>query len=423
MPRARERKLFIHVGPAKTGSTSIQAMLHRLSASLEQVGVHVVAAGERAGNHGNLVRPAYGTDPAGFRFPEGQWRSLRHELMHCRASRFVVSAEQFSRPASRAESVRRFREIATAANLDVEVIACVRPQWQLLEAAWSLRIGSGAVTPPFAGCLDEGLNEERMDYGRVLAPWKDAFGAVTVIPLERSRLPRGLLARLLDTLEVRDARIVAAARRLPHLNLRRGAKLLEVRRLVAVALHGHGLAEWQRARCLGRLGGLARLLDDDPPFAPLSRRQMGDVMDRFAHRNARFAREFGVDAAGDLFRDEPGDALVRPTVAAWDEFSEDERLAAVDFVASRIGLLLPAGGRERLDAAGVPRASTSADVEAKIREPGCAGLRNRARGLVAGCMAMLRGLSQMRVSSRGWLVLRWLYWRLRRRRPGHRGER
>ena len=267
MATSGRRRLFIHIGQAKTGSTSIQTMLHRLSPSLEQLGVHVVATAEILGNHGRLAIPRAHENPSGFGGLDERWQALFAELTRCGASGYLVSAEEFSNPRGRMGSVECFAALAAAARLDVEVIACVRPQCQWLEASWAQRVWGGEALPPFADGLEENLHDLRLDYARLFAPWREAFGRVTVIPLERSRLPDGLLARFLDILEIDDARAVAAAKRLPQFNRRHGAKSLEIRRLTGVLLGRHGWPHWRRAQAMNRLRGLSGLLDDDPPFA------------------------------------------------------------------------------------------------------------------------------------------------------------
>ena len=199
------------------------------------------------------------------------------------------------------------------------------------------------VLPPFGDWLDTGLVDQRLDYARVVAPWKDAFGRVTVIPLERSQLPDGLLVRFLHVLGVDDARIEAAAKRMPRHNRRRGAKALEVRRLLCQALHRHGLKHRQRQRVGRKLGMLTELFEDDPPFAGLTRERIDSIIARFASRNARFAHDFGIDADGILFRDEPVDGFVRPSCFAWPDLSDEDRLRANDFARRRLGLHQPNG--------------------------------------------------------------------------------
>lgn len=414
MKPSRKRKLFIHVGQAKAGSTTIQVLLHRLSASLEQFGVHVVATSALLGNHGRLAMPGARENPALFPDLDAVWAALFEEVTGCGASRYVVSAEQFSNPRGRMTAVGRFQGLAEAANLEVEVIACVRPQWQWLEASWAQRVWGGTVSPPFTDCWEAGLDDERLDYNRVFAPWKQAFGRVTVIPLQRARLPEGLLARFLDILEVDDARTRRAASRLPRHNRRPGGKSVEVRRLTGLALRRHGLLAWQRARCLETLEPLRRVFDGDPPFAGLSPAQIGTVVQRFASRNARFAREFGVDAGGELFADEPVDGFDRPVRPTWRDLGDDERSKVIHFVRSRLGIKLPQG----IEAPrGTARRSVPARlpaIAASLSGPRARGIGYWSRALWAGGWLILRGLAQTRWSGRGLLIGRWLHWQSKR---------
>ena len=409
MPRHCKRKLFVHIGPAKTGSTSIQQMLHRLSASLEQVGVHVAPASAVYGGHGQLVPSARQINALSDSLDD-RWRALFNELRRCGAPRTIVSSEHFSSPWGRMPSVKRLVALAQAVPVEVEVIACVRPQWQWLEASWTERVWSMMALPSFEEWLDTGLCDERLDYAPLFAPWKDAFGHVTVIPMESSRLPNGLLARFLEVLGVNDGRIVAAATQLPRLNQRRGAKSLEVQRLVSIALHRHGLIRWQRLQAAKRLGGLFELFDDDPSFAGLTSEQIGSITNRFASRNARFARDFEVDAHGILFRDRPSDRFVRPTSAAWDDLSENERMRVQEVVRRRLGLELPEGDIVLSNTRNPNGGLTFAEVTATLSGP----RRNRLCGWLRAMLIIgnyiLRGVGQTRFSARGVLILRWLRW-------------
>ena len=423
MPRHGRRKLFVHVGPAKTGSTSIQRMLHRLSPSLEQVGVHVAPASTVNTAHGQLVMSS--NDGHGLLMPpssggkalfgslDDNWQTLFNELRHCGAARSIISSEHFSSPWGRTSSVKRLVALAEAVPVEIEVVACVRPQWQWLEAFWAERVGSLMFMPPFEEWMDTGLGDERLDHGPLFAPWKDAFGQVTVIPLESSRLPDGLLARFLEVLEVDDGRIVAAAKQMPRINRRGGAKPLEVLRLLNIALHRQGLHRWQRGQAVKRLGPLSELLDDNPPFAGLTPEQIGSIVNRFGSRNARFARDYGVDSQGVLFRDEPSDRFVRPTRAAWSDLSDDERLRVTAVVRCRLGLELPEGAVVRSDPRKQTGSVTFEEVVTALSEPARKGLRDWLRaGLTVG-IHILRGVGQTRFSAQGVLMLRWLRWQIK----------
>ena len=416
MARHAKRKLIVHVGPPKTGSASIQWMLHHLSPSLEQLDVHVVAAESLRGDHRRLT--GMGTGPGTV---EDRWRAVHDEVSRCAASRFVMSSEFFSLPGNRSEAVERFVQLRDTANLDMEIVACVRPQWQWLESSWCERIKDGTASPPFAQWVEEMLDDHRLDYARVLDPWKEAVGQVTVVRLERSRLPDGLLPRFLHVLGVDDPRIVAAAARLPRLNSRLGAKLLEVRRLINVALRRQGLDDRQRALAAARLGGLARLLPGDRPFAGLTHEEIRRIGCRCAARNARFARDYGIDGGGALFRDPPTDGYARPERASWDDLGSEEKRAVTAFMRRRFGLELPAGARVRRSMRQQGDGATLDEVQVAIRPPARKTLRQWTRAVVTSGVELLGGVRQTRLSLRGLLILRWLRWRVRSLRRRARG--
>lgn len=412
MPRHAKRKLFVHIGLAKTGSTSIQQMLHLLSPSLEQVGVHVVVASARFGNHGGLVpTPAQSKSLPPGRL-EGRWRKVFDEVTRCGAPSSVLSAELFSSPWGEV-SVERIMALAQAAHLDVEVIACVRPQWQWLESKWAEGVSQMTVLPPFEDWLDTGLADGRLDFARVLAPWRDAFGKVVVVPLERSSLPDGLLVRFLEILGVVHAGIVTAAQQLPRYNLRRGAKLLEIRRLASEILYRHGVNKWQRVYAKKMLAPIAGVLDDDLPFAALTQEQIGEIDRRHAAQNARFARAYEVDANGNLFCDEPVDRFVRPTRAAWTDLSDDERRKVSDLIRQRLGVNLPGGEKVQQGVRTSAGWVTFEEAVAAWPAPGqyCPGDWTRAVwSRVKDC---LRGLRQVRLSAQAVMIFKWWRWQVR----------
>ena len=123
----RKRKLFGHVDLAKTDSTSIQSVLHRLSPSIEQLTVHALASAGVRGNHRQFVSRQVPVDLRRANFLEHRWQALFNEVARCRAPRLVVTAEHFSSPWDNVPSVKRFSALAEAANLSIDLVACVRP--------------------------------------------------------------------------------------------------------------------------------------------------------------------------------------------------------------------------------------------------------------------------------------------------------
>ena len=385
-------------------------MLHRLSPSLEQFGVHVVAASCGLGQHKLVAR--LHQESLSFSDVEANWRAVHEEVRQCQAPRLVISNEGFSRRGDRIQTIPRFAKLAQSLDLDVEVLFCVRPQWQWVEASYAERVRSMSVLRPFPEWLETGLNDSRVDFAGVAAPWKETFGRVTVIPVERSRLRNGLLPHILEVLGVDDAAVAAAARRLPGLNSRNGGKLLEVWRLLSIALQGHGADLQQRLRAKVLLRPLSAALDYDPPFAGLTREQIEVIVDRFAGANAHFAREYKVDVDGELFRDAPVDRFVRPTRKSWQDLSDMERQRVVDLVRRKLGVILPDGTKVRPNEAKRAGQVTFEQVAAELAVPRRRGIGDWVGAAFASGKQLLRGLGQIRSTPRALAVFRWLHWQV-----------
>ena len=339
-----KRSLVVHIGMPKTGSTSIQRMLSDLAPSLEQLGIHVPLTARHCG-HENLVH-AIDDRCRKFRPALGGWRELADELTRCAASRFVLSAEVFVAPWLGARGAVAVAAMAKAADLDVEIIGYVRPQYQYLESSYAQRVKNGRQSARFEAVLDDLVNRPGLNYNRIFQPWRETFGdRLAVYPLEPERMPGGLLAHFLDRLGAGE--LTAAAAALPRANERPGARQLEVLRLVSAALDNE-LVDWpvqvSLLRALRR--DLPAMLVGDAPFSGLSQAQVQAVTRRHAESNARFAREYAVDADGILFRDEDSDAVRRPNRTAWEEFGDAERARVARFVRDAVGVDLPVAGSD-----------------------------------------------------------------------------
>ena len=336
------RTLFVHVGQSRTGTTSIQEMLHRFSPRLRRLGVHVLKTAARRGNHRYLVMPWTGAHSSETWIRESLWEAARDEIARCPASRIVVSAEQFTNPGVSRAGARLFAALAEDAEVDVRIIGVVRPQWQWMEASWSQCVVDGLSRPRFEDCVAGYLSNTRLDYAGVFRPWRDTFGAVRIIPLQRSRLPRGLLVHFLQTLGVDDERLLSSVEKLPNAHARPGAKAAEAYRVTRAGLAALGLAHQECGRLLDHVAaGLRELLLNDRPFAGLSNEQACEVAHHFAPMNRSFARAYGVGVDGELFPDPVGDSYARPSIARWEEFEPLERSALRAYLRARLGLQLP----------------------------------------------------------------------------------
>lgn len=149
--------------------------------------------------------------------------------------------------------------------------------------------------------------------------------------------------------------------RLRRQNLRLGAKDIEIRRMASLALARQGVEPRQRASAVDGLD-LTGAVQEDWPFAGWTREQALAFDDHMAESNARFARDYGIDDDGVLFRDElPRDFDDRGRPASWEGLSVAERKAARDRVIRELNVDIEngSGGGGRVILAGSAPRRTS----------------------------------------------------------------
>ena len=287
------------------------------------------------------------------------------------AERFVVSAEGVASLNIGRRVADRLAALARGGTVEVEVVGYVRPQWQLLESEYGQRAAEGLIGVSFAQFVAEMLAAGRrsiVDYAVVFQPFRALLGnRLRVLCVEPSALPHGHLAHFLELCGV-DAE-AARGTTLPRADRRWGAKHVEVCRLVSAHFDGKG-----RGRRVRNLWGrpdqrlaLAGLFEDDAPFTGFDRAGIRDMDAHFAAANAAFARNYGIDARGRLFRDGAVGAGSRPNVARWEDFGLAERRRVRRYVRLRIGIdLCRVAAADTADGKAPPRVSRAAEPQARV---------------------------------------------------------
>ena len=191
------RRLFVHVGPPKTASTTIQRMLRGLAPELLRAGILVPRAGREGvgGNFNHLVSSQLPSHPRHKAWANDPWTALAEEIRGSPARRCVISAEAFSRYRYRAamDWPARIAALAEAVDAQVRVIGYVRPQHRMLESIYAQWTKSGDRLVPFDVLKAELLASGEVDWRTLFEPWRQAFGAssLVVTPLEHGRLGGG----------------------------------------------------------------------------------------------------------------------------------------------------------------------------------------------------------------------------------------
>ena len=245
------RTLIVHIGMPKTGSTYIQRALRGAGPELARHGVRVAETGRTwSGGHNRLVSALSGDWTGGsvLRATSGMWYELAEELCGSRAHTQVLTTELFTAagmltrtPSSTA--VRYLGELVDRCALEPRLVAYVRPQYALLESLYSQSAKKSRCTYGFDAFVEDLLAEGLLDFNKVFAPWRERFGKrLEVWPLDPGTMPEGLFAHFLGHVGVS----AISPEPLARANVREGAKTLEVKRLVGVALKATGVPFKQR---------------------------------------------------------------------------------------------------------------------------------------------------------------------------------
>lgn len=177
------RRLVLHIGDCKTGSTILQTMLARgdgqpLSQTLFTPG---------QGVHGALAR---GLGDRKSLYPD-RWQGVARRLNNAQWDVAVLSSElfEFIRPNAVARAVRN--HLPDYAE-NTTVVAYVRPHIGRVLSQFAENLKLGHDTETLAAFVDRFVAAGRLQYAERLSRWKDAFGDRLVVrPFVRDRLQAG----------------------------------------------------------------------------------------------------------------------------------------------------------------------------------------------------------------------------------------
>lgn len=210
LPRATR---LVHIGPPKTGTTSVQSAFHTHRKQLRQCGVHYAGSSNQPAIAALAV--AGGSGARGDRTPRDEdWARLTDEVRDAGSRRVVVSSEYLSHADDRAAR----RVVDEIRGGPVHIVVTLRPLTKVAPSQWQQFIQNGRRTPfdtwlarvfpEPASTENEPLFWQRHAHGELVRRWAGVVGPenLTVIVaddrepdrLERTfeallGLPRGTL--------------------------------------------------------------------------------------------------------------------------------------------------------------------------------------------------------------------------------------
>jgi hypothetical protein len=152
-----ERAVLVHIGPPKTGTTSLQAALHRERASLSEHGVVYPGRGQR---HRREVDGLLGrSNLAGATTPYDAWTRLVDEVRAAPDKRVCISSENLAR----ATPDHIERVVGDLGPERVHMVVTARRLDRLLPSAWQQRVKGAYESLRYGEWLAEVLDETLSD--------------------------------------------------------------------------------------------------------------------------------------------------------------------------------------------------------------------------------------------------------------------
>ncbi len=211
----KKKRLYIHIGTHKTGTTSLQNFLFANRKKLADAGVSYPEIGiDEGAQHvlgGNLVK-GLGLSVFGHTKPKRSniaefplWKELASHLVTTPMKSVLVSTEEFEW-LSRPEVIRNY-----LFDIDVKIVIYLRRQDKYLESLYQTFVkGPRHLAQPFPAWLNKAMSVWKIhDYFSLLSRWADIFGRenliVRIFEKEvQSGLERGFLSLIGISSELAD---------------------------------------------------------------------------------------------------------------------------------------------------------------------------------------------------------------------------
>jgi hypothetical protein len=241
-----KRVCYIHIGPHKTGTTSIQWFLKENRAALLKHGYFVPESGNIHGGHHPLVRRLCGQP-----VPPHQWdtaarfaRAIKDTF--CEA--VVISSEALDGLLVNRDCARQFFGRMEELNLEPKLVFFPRNQSQLVNSRYTEVIKSFHRSEPFEAFVQAEIRHPSLRYAYFVA-LADAFSSKLIAqPFTEETITRGVVPEFLraigiDPLQFQDTKV--------RRNQGAGPFSISVARdvLRSLGCEGQGLTWLQASRC------------------------------------------------------------------------------------------------------------------------------------------------------------------------------
>ncbi|HEY6569742.1 MAG TPA: hypothetical protein VIZ22_05600 [Candidatus Limnocylindrales bacterium] len=190
---------LLHIGPPKTGTTSLQSALYAARPALSRAGVHHAGRARNPAAAAQAVTGRTSMYLGGVVPPMSRWERLVKDVRRAEEPRVIISSEFFADATQ--EAIRRIVH-----DLDpdrIHIAVTVRPLASILTSQWSQYVADG-MGAPFERWLEATLTPDDRRYSptfwvrhrhdALVARWADVVGpervSVVVVDAERGAVLR-----------------------------------------------------------------------------------------------------------------------------------------------------------------------------------------------------------------------------------------
>lgn len=197
---------LLHIGPPKTGTTTVQEALRAARAAMSAHGVIYPGDGR---HHSMAARAVLGTQPPKGHPPTDPkaWGRLVREVSSARHHRVIVSSEMFS-GADDATVRTVIRDLGGTA---VHVVITLRPLIKILPSTWQQRVRIDDTVVPYEDWLTRMLCERpddagmrsvwrRHQHGLLVERWASVVGVANMTVVVPDESDRQMLLRVFASL-------------------------------------------------------------------------------------------------------------------------------------------------------------------------------------------------------------------------------
>jgi hypothetical protein len=203
---------LVHIGPHKTGTTTLQGAFHLARREAERQGVHYVGPNRQPLNAAQEIA-AIGNAATSRRI--GPWRRLVAEVERAKQPRVIISSEWFAD--ARSEGVRRLSKDLDPAR--VHVVVTLRPLGRILASQWQ-QLAQAGHSLPYDRWLESVFHNptgaggalfwQRHAHDRLIERWAEVVGSDRVTVVVADDRDRGFLLRAFEGLSgLRSGTLVA----------------------------------------------------------------------------------------------------------------------------------------------------------------------------------------------------------------------